>query len=779
MRRGSTILLTFALIAAALPPLAASAAPTLPPSIELPRWAIGFHWTYHFEGPTDQSFAGYQATYINDTYTAEVIAAANTPRGDAWVVRNFHDGTLQGHSGPFPITGTFTSLTYYYFRQSDYAILNFTQDLNITARIPFSGTITGSAHNESTAEPPFAQIAYGSTTNGTPWRVFSNVTSVGWYTFASSPPINTSSWVLLDYNLSVEDTANVSVPAGVLPSYNISGNGTYNFNGTQSNLSLQFFYAPPAMSDSVDEAGYLLMSFYVNRPPRASGLPALVVPAGGAASIDLTAYISDPEGDPFTISCSPAPPLGCSVAPNGTLTVTAAPGTNATLQLALLADDGFPGGNATFLLTVVSSGPGNPNQPPVLVGGTTLTTPEDTPYTFLLPTHVSDPDDANLTWSLTVGDNATLTAEGTNYFTLSTPANFTGYAFFNVTVYDGAGNFAAFAFALAVLPVNDPPEISTASPRDLLVHEFDTLDLSVAVTDVEGDPVTVAWDIDGAPVGTGTTLSLTITGLAPGLHNLTATATDAQGASSALTFRLTVLAGPVILSASPSTPLHIVAGYALAFAVNVSDPDSTFLEFTWERDGIVFANGGGIETANLSFPSPGTFSVRVNVTDGGSYAAHLWAINVEAMPGGLVSISTPAQGATFEANASVNLTASIDPRLTNVTFNWTLNGNALPIGFHVVTSPLAPGEYTAVLKVDALFNASLPYSGVSTVNFTINAPSPPPPPPPPGTNQTGQTPSGSEFPILALAAVLAAAALAGSLMVRRRKGAVPPEPPQT
>src|SRR5689334_6830820 len=257
-------LLTCALVAAALPLTPASAAPSLPATLETPRWAVGFHWTYHFEGNTDQSFAGYQATYINDTYTAEVIGVANTSRGDAWVVRNFHAGTLRGNSGPFPVTGSFTSLTFYYFRQSDYAILNFTQDLNITAQVPFSGTVTGSAHNESYAEPPFAEVAYGSPTDGTPWHVYSNISSVGWYTFASSPPINTSSWLLFDYNLSVGNTANVSVPAGTLASYNISGNGTYNFNGTQSNISLQFFYAPLAMANSVDEAGYLLMSYYVN-----------------------------------------------------------------------------------------------------------------------------------------------------------------------------------------------------------------------------------------------------------------------------------------------------------------------------------------------------------------------------------------------------------------------------------------------------------------------------------------------------------------------------------
>jgi hypothetical protein len=776
MRRAAALLLTLALIAAALPLAPASAAPTLPPSIELPRWATGFHWTYHYEGATDQSFAGYQATYINDTYTAEVIAAANTSRGDAWVVRNFHAGTLQGHSGPFPITGSFTSLTYYYFRQSDYAILNFTQDLNITANIPFSGTITGSAHNESYADPPFAEIAYSSPADGTPWRVSTNLTSVGWYTFASSPPINTSSWLLLDYNLSVQNTANISVPAGVLASYNISGNGTYNFNGTQSNISLQFFYAPHAMSNSVDEAGYLLMSYYVNRPPRASSLPPLVVPSGGSASIDLSLYFADPEGGPFTLSCTPAPPLGCSVAPNGTLTVTAAPGTNATIELELFADDGFPGGNATYLLTVLSSGPGNPNQAPTLVGGTTLTTPEDTPYRFVLLDHVSDPDDSNLTWSLALGANATLTASAADSFTIATPANFSGPALFSLTAYDSGGNFAVFAFTLLVLPVNDPPEIATSFPLDRLAHESDRLDLSVEVADVEGDSVTTAWAIDGSPVGTGTTLSTTITGLAPGLHNLTVTATDAPGASSSLTFRLTVLAGPVILGASPPSPLHTTAGLTLAFAVNVSDPDSTFLEFTWDRDGLVFASGGSIETANLSFPSQGTFSVRVNVTDGGSFAAHLWVVHVEAVPGGLVAISNPAQGATFEANASVNLTASLDARLTNETLSWTLNGQALLGAGDLETGALAPGHYTAVLAVVALFNGSLPYSGVSTVNFTVNAP---PPPPPPGTNQTGQTPRGFEFPILLILVLLAAAALAAFLLMRRRNGPNRRAPPQT
>lgn len=771
------------LLVLACAPLAFSApsASALAPSdlLQLPRLAIGFSWTYHFAGATDVNLGGFRATYMTDTYTSAIVSQASPARGEAWVVRNNHAGTLSGIVPPgIPSTGTFTSVSFTYLRKADLAVLNATYDTSVTATVPIIGSISGSGHNDTYANPPLVQVAFGSPADGTPWRIVSNLTDTGWYKIGAAAQVNTYSYFALDYNLSVTGIETANVPAGLLPSYNITGGGTADNNGTLTTFTQGFLYAPVALNKAVDEAGYSLQSFSVNRAPVVSSLPSLDVDAGAWATLNLTPYVSDPDGDPFTLSCAPSPPLGCSVAPNGTLTVSADPGLNLTLLLNLTANDGRPVGDTTFPLTVLVRDPGSPNRPPVWVGPSTLSMTEDVDGPFALLDLAYDPDDSNLTFALRPAAPLIVLVENATHFTLHAPPNFNGFSSLNMSVFDGAGNALVTEVAVQVLAVNDPPTIRALTDTTLFVHSGGNVTASVALEDIDRDTLALAWLVDGSLPGLPATepnFTYPSPSADQGTHTLTAQVRDGGAVPVSLDFRIEVFVGPALTFHSPAgANLRVASGSTLAFEVRAADPDTPTLNYTWSKSAVVLHSGANQTHFSLTAVPSAPFDVLGLAADNGSSVGFLWHITVEQVPADLVSILAPAAGSTFPANATVALSALVDPRLSDLNISWSLDGTVFWHAEDARTGPLrGPSNHTVTLEVSGLYNATVPYSVRLTVNFTVLAP--------PASNSTGGNggnggtapPSSGDFLLpLLLVAALVGAALALLLRQRRRR-----EPP--
>ncbi len=547
------------LLVSALPLPSTAAGPTLPPVLEKPPWAMGFFWTYHYAGPDSQSFGGFSSTSINDTYTSSIIGETTTTRGDAWVERNYHQGTMAGNSPFGPGTADFTSETFYTIRKSDLAILNFTQDLNITAHINIIGDIHGKAHNETYAEPPLAEIAFGAPADGTPWRVYSNLTSEGWIQIVPAPAQNVSAYMVLDYNLSVGQTETVTVPAGTFDAYNVSGFGTVDYNGTVYNYSEVSLLSPKAQERVVDPAGYVLTSLFVNRPPALSGaIPPVRVAAGSFNdSLDASAYVVDPEGSPLTFSaCAAEAPASCTISPSGAVNVSAPSGVNATLNGTFTADDGAFSGNASFPFVILVRGPSNPNGPPVY-SGAPLALDEDTEITVDLATLFTDPDGDPVTVLYNGASSLYLISHNGSVFTLRPPVDYNGAAALGVTAYDTAGNYLDAVLAVTVRPVNDAPELMAVAPNAVSVHAgVGTQVFSVIVTDPDGPSLAVNWTIDGQTTAGVTSFSLSPPStMSAGNHTLTAVADDGLLSSGPVQFTVFVYVGPNITAKQPALPM--------------------------------------------------------------------------------------------------------------------------------------------------------------------------------------------------------------------------------
>lgn len=768
-------------------PLAAAAntPASLPPVLELPPWAIGFFWTYNYNGPTYQAISGFTATWVNDTYTSEIVGQASTPRGEAWVVRNAHSGNMSGEvlagPGSLPAEATFSQLAFYFVRKSDLAVLNFTQDLNVSANLSPLVQLRGNGHNETVADPPLAQIAFGAPADGTPWRVASNLTSTGWFQIEPGPPQNTSSYVNVDYTLAVRRTETVTVPAGTFETYNISGNGTVDGNGTVYNYTELFLWSPEAQERVVDAAGYKLVSLFVNRAPAArSAIPPVRIEAGSYNdSLSLGNLVADPEGSPVTFTgCDPALPLRCTVSSSGALNVSSPPGVNATLTVSVNATDGLPGGSAAIIVTVLVRGPGNTNSPPTWVGPSSYSLDEDTSLTVAIADTFDDPDDATLSFAVEPGAPLSVVSLNATSFTVRAPKDWNGASSLNLTVFDLTGNDLTVSPGVIVAPRNDPPEIFPLDPPDLFVHADSNLTVRVGAADVDGDALFITWALDGKDVLTGpSTFTYVSDPSDRGNHTLVATVRDPDQASSSTTFTIHLFGGPHIAEATPANRnLHIASGSVITFALNATDSDSLVLSYRW-TDGAatVLAEGSDATSLRVTFETEGTFVVLATVADNGSSASVQWNITVEVAPPGLVIIESPLDNTTYSANTSLVLSAIIDSRLTNVSIEWRLNGSVVATTGRATLPPPPPGNHTLELAVTGLYNSTVPYSTVLSLTVRVLPPASPGP-----SNPTTIPPSPNPppadtswmLPLIGIAA-LAAAAAAGFLIVRRRRRETP------
>ncbi len=740
-----------AMLVATLLPVATAAEPapqSLAATLQAPGWAVGFSWTYRYVGPYYEligvSGASFEASYVNDTYTSTVVGEASPAAGPSWVVRNDHAGTMQGNATVFTqrnaASATFTSVTYALVRKSDFAILNFTQDLNMTATgVPILGTTAGTGHNETNATPPYEQVAFGTAADGTPWHIATNLTSTGWFIIGSFPQQSTGGYQALDYNLSVTGVTNVTVPAGTFEVYNISGGGSANTDGSVRPFNQSFLWSPLVQNKVVDEGGYWLLDYDVNRPPELNGpLPALNITSGQGTDFDLTGYFSDPDGDAFTITCQAPAGLACSVGPGSTLNVTSGPGLNATLNLTLTVDDGRPAGRVSFPMLVLVTGPGSTNMPPVALPHGVLTTQEDVPFVWALADYFEDPDDGISYFQYYLQSPLNFTGGPAGTVTIRAPANASGDFAFRIVVYDFGGLSAESNFTLHVTPVNDPPTIAAVGPLGKTGHVGSNLTVSVTASDVDGDPLTYSWELDGAPFGTGATLSFGASLAGAGAHTLNATVSDGQGGSATLSYTLLVFTGPRIVGHGPSAlAVTVGTGSSLRFNVTAVDEDSPGLDYRWSLNGAQFDAGPGHDNVSLPFADAGVFSVRATVADNGSNATVEWQVTVVAVPSGLIAIESPMAGpmVRVDEGKTLALRAAVDGNLTDVSIQWSIGG-ALVSTAPSFDWPVAhSGTYEVTLEGSGLYLGSVLYAGTDSVNVSVLIVVPPVP----GGNNTNGT----------------------------------------
>ncbi len=255
--------------------------------------------------------------------------------------------------------------------------------------------------------------------------------------------------------------------------------------------------------------------------------------------------------------------------------------------------------------------------------------------------------------------------------------------------------------------INNPPVVTLIAPSTpLTVSEGGPVTLTATASDAEDGDLTgdIFWmsDLDGSLGGGG---SIVVDFLSPGVHTITATVTDAFGASGEASETVTVDALPVVAITSPASGTTLIETESLSFTGSASDAEdgdlTAAIAWSSDLDGPIGA-GGSFSTSALSVGSH-TITATANDSFGGVGKAEITVVvNANTLP--VVSIDTYIPGQTVFTDAELvvlNGTAidAEDGDLSDsLAWSSDLDG-ALGTGYTLATSTLSLGTHTITAAV--------------------------------------------------------------------------------
>ena len=287
---------------------------------------------------------------------------------------------------------------------------------------------------------------------------------------------------------------------------------------------------------------------------------------------------------------------------------------------------------------------------------------------------------------------------------------------------------------------NLPPVVSLTSPGSGATFTAPaTVTMSALAVDPELRLTEVEFFANGTLVGADSSspYAFTWSSVAAGSYTLTAVASDADGGratSSAVS--ITVQPGanepPSVALTSPASGATFTAPATVALTASASDPENRLTRVEFYRDGTLLGTDTSSPYAfTWSSVAAGSYTLTARAfdADGAQTTSSAITITVNANQAPTVALTSPANGATFTAPATVALTASAsDPenRLTRVEFyrDGTLLGTDTSSPYTFTWSSVAAGSYTLTARA---FDGDGAQTTSSAVTITVNMPPPPAP----------------------------------------------------
>ncbi|MGE3165611.1 MAG: Ig-like domain-containing protein [Planctomycetota bacterium] len=457
-------------------------------------------------------------------------------------------------------------------------------------------------------------------------------------------------------------------------------------------------------------------------------------------SVDLKAFVSDPDGDTISIGSIVTPPMnGALSAVTATGEVTFSPAANFTGadSFRFRASDGR-GGEVEGLVGLTVRPVNDP--PEVLPGSLAFVTPEDTPITLDLGSLVIDvdADPVQISAIVTPPVQGTLGALSGGSVTYTPAPDQSGTDTFRFRASDGQGGDVEADVSLTIQPVNDAPVaqsgVALSTPEDTAL----TIDLGSLVTDVDGDPVQIDAIVQLPSLGTvgaivGTSVEYTPAANQSGADSFRYRAIDGQGGS---------VEGEVAITIDPvnDDPVAVddiadtLEGVAVVVAVLANDSDAeldplTILSVTAPGLGTAVIAPSGTEI-EYTPPSTGcvTDSFTYTIGDGNGGTA-TGTVDVTVICAELELSGSPIQE-TYDVTMPspvVTTTISLREPPTSTGFPSDVTGWVVVIehdpnllSFVAAT----PSAILAALNGGAgpdVFDATSPTPGVVNVTVTLGA----------------------------------------------------------
>ncbi|HYG76519.1 MAG TPA: Ig-like domain-containing protein [Planctomycetota bacterium] len=286
---------------------------------------------------------------------------------------------------------------------------------------------------------------------------------------------------------------------------------------------------------------------------------------------------------------------------------------------------------------------------------------------------------------------------------------------------------------------NQAPNVNLTAPANGASYNAPaTVSLAATATDGDGFVTKVEFYANGILVGTDTTspYSFSWTNVRAGTYSVTARAIDNLGAArTSAAISITVNgtnAAPSVALTSPANGASFTAPASVTLAANASDSDGTIAKVEF------FANGTLLNTdtaAPYSFAwgnvAAGSYSITARATDnaGATTASTAVSITVAAAPNAApsVALTSPANGASFTAPASVGLAANAsdsDGTIAKVEFfaNGTLLNTDTTAPYSFAWGNVAAGSYSLTARATDNAGATTTSTAVSiTVAAAPNA----------------------------------------------------------
>ena len=316
---------------------------------------------------------------------------------------------------------------------------------------------------------------------------------------------------------------------------------------------------------------------------------------------------------------------------------------------------------------------------------------------------------------------------------------------FVLQVTDGLGASGETAVTVQVLPEPNSAPTAHAGPDQAVAPPHDgkpgtntvtvTLDGS-ASSDTDGDDIDFAWkDANGDTIASKARHTLTLT---PGVRAFTLEVTDVYGAVGADTVVVTIGAEPNGAPVADAGADRIVApphdgnpstqSVSVTLSGGATDPDGDSLTYEW-RDA---ENAAISNTASLNVmltPGSHTFALRA-VDIYGAAGTDTVSVQVDPEPNAAPTadagpdrtLGVPASAPGGTATVTLNGSASSDPELDDLTFEWRDAGAAVLGTAASLTRTLLVGSHVFTLRVTDAYGASATDEVTVTVSHGANTP---------------------------------------------------------
>ncbi|HYS27012.1 MAG TPA: Ig-like domain-containing protein [Vicinamibacterales bacterium] len=255
---------------------------------------------------------------------------------------------------------------------------------------------------------------------------------------------------------------------------------------------------------------------------------------------------------------------------------------------------------------------------------------------------------------------------------------------------------------------NQPPTISLTAPDTSITYTAPaTITIAAAAADTDGTISSVDFFEGGTLLGSKSTTpySFTWSNVPQGLYTLTAVAHDNGGAATTSDARSASVQAqanqpPTVSMTSPADGAVFTAPATVTLSADAADPDGGIARVDFFAGSTLVRTATTAPyTATWSGVASGTYTLTAVATDnaGATTTSAARTITVNQRP--TVSLTAPANGATFNAPATIVISANAsdaDGTITKVTFSAgsTVIGTDTSSPYSVTWSNVPAGTYT-------------------------------------------------------------------------------------